>query len=112
MSLLSNLRSLFGKVMHDEDEEKATQSYLTFTYVNVFRIQQIKSAEFCFLTFKGHESSKKKSFFLFAALFPPSCKSAENYDFIILIVEQRSLLLHTVPKVYFFPQIIFESNQN
>ena len=98
--------------MHDEEEEKATQSYFTFTYVNVFRIQQIKSAEFCFLTFKGHESSKKKSFFLFAALFPPSCKSAENYDFIILIVEQRSLLLHTVPKVYFFPQIIFESNQN
>ena len=60
MSLLSNLRSLFGKVMHDEDEEKATQSYLTFTYVNVFRIQQIKSAEFCFLTFKGHERSREE----------------------------------------------------
>ena len=99
--------------MHDEEEEKATQSYFTFTYVNVFRIQQIKSAEFCFLTFKGHESrEEKKSFFLFAALFPPSCKSAENYDFIILIVEQRSLLLHTVPKVDFFPQIFFMSNQN
>ena len=62
MSLLSNLWSLFGKVMHDEEEEKATQSYLTFTYVNVFRIQQIKSAEFCFLTFKGHESREEKKF--------------------------------------------------
>ena len=62
MSLLSNLWSLFVKVMHDEEEEKATQSYFTFTYVNVFRIQQIKSAEFCFLTFKGHESREEKKF--------------------------------------------------
>ena len=58
--------------MHDEEEEKATQSYFTFTYVNVFRIQQIKSAEFCFLTFKGHESreEKKVSFSLLLSFLP------------------------------------------